>query len=83
MKILSLNSGIRYTHIRVNRGLGDITFRGGSKWGQKCPKMAQNRHISRYNNKTKQLLSIKVCPLLFLGPKQAKSDYFSEIGVPV
>ena len=63
----------RYTHIRINRWRGTITFKCESK-GAKCshaptrPKMAQNWHIPRYNKKTKQLLSIKVCSLLFVRP---------------
>ena len=44
----------RYTHIRIYRGRGAMTFKGGSKgpyaaMHPKCPKMAQNRHIWQEN----------------------------------
>ena len=51
-------------------------------WSPKRPEVAHNRHIPLYNKKTRQLLYLRF-KYYFLGRKQAKSDYFSEIRVPL
>ena len=87
MQISSLNSvGIHTIHICVLTGGGEPLPSNADKSGpnaamppKKRPKMAQNRHIPRYNKKTKQHLWINFGVYYLLGRKQAKSDYFSEI----
>ena len=65
-----------------------MTFKGGSKGAKgghlpNAPEMAQNLCIPRYNKKTKQLSFIKFGLFYLSSRKQAKSDYFSDIGIPL